>query len=217
MMNGLVAEENSMPTRQDVEQFIKNAGVADIVVFGGRRMGGIHVNQVPDEMAGMIHDIMMSKSIDNYLEIGVAAGGTTFLINHFLQPSKTVLIDDNAHPQAFLRHKILEGIEYTEIIGHSHTEGTVNILRSLGLTFDLIFIDANHIYEAVRGDVDIYKHFLRIGGLMALHDTALSQYGPMQTVNEMRTEPWWEFVAEYVTRSKVIRPCGITVFRRIAI
>ena len=178
---------DSVVSKKEIEAYIRNAGSADITYFGGKYMGGITIMQHPDEIAGVIYDILESgKKIHNYLEVGAAAGGTTFIINKYLQPDNIVLIDDNSNERCVFRADILKDVTYTEIIGHSHTEGTVDVLRSLNMTFDAVFVDANHTYEAVRGDIDIYGNFLNFHGLMIMHDTALSYLGAMKVVQEMK-------------------------------
>ncbi len=62
-------------------------------------------------MAPCIKAILNSGEFPaHYLEIGAAAGGTTYLIDHFLEPRIIVLIDDNKHPKAHLRPYVLRDI-----------------------------------------------------------------------------------------------------------
>lgn len=207
----------AMPTLsrlQEIEQFIFNAGSDHVPTFGGQDVpGSIQCQQAPDELAPCLLNIMESgEPIKNYLEIGVAAGGTTFLINHFLKPEKIVLIDDNQHPKAHIRGYILTGIPYTEIIGHSQSQGALAMLQSLELTFDMIMIDGGHTYEEVKADVKFYKSYLRDGGFLLLHDSSLAAWGVMQVVEELKKDKGFEFVEEY--KSQVIAPLGLALFRK---
>ncbi len=137
-----------------IEQFILDAGSDNLGVFGGKFEGGIHCQHVPDEMASCILAILESGlPIKTYLEIGVAAGGTTFLMNHFFHLEKIILIDDNKHHKAGLRAEVLKNINYREIIGRSDAEESVRIISDLDILFDIILIDGDHSYEGVNGDV----------------------------------------------------------------
>ena len=74
-----------MDTMQSIIDFILASGSDDLATFGGKHEGGIHCQQIPDELAPCILAILESgETINAYLEIGVAAGGTTFLVNHYL-------------------------------------------------------------------------------------------------------------------------------------
>ena len=50
---------------------------------------------------------------------------------------------------------------------------TGDIARTWEQPADAIFIDANHSYEGVRGDVESWKNFVKPGGLIILHDVEL--------------------------------------------
>lgn len=51
--------------------------------------------------------------------------------------------------------------------------------------FDLIFIDADHRYEAVRNDILAYRPFVRPGGLLCGHDYHNDCRGVVQAVDEL--------------------------------
>jgi len=49
---------------------------------------------------------------------------------------------------------------------------------------DILFIDANHTYEAVKNDIRQYQPLVSPGGLLILHDT-IQHEGPRRVVSEM--------------------------------
>lgn len=75
----------------------------------------------------------------------------------------------------------------TQLRGYSH-----DIASSWSRQLDLVFIDANHAYEAVRRDFDDWTPFLKIGGWVVMHDVWLDPpddpelfyAGPAQVVRE---------------------------------
>jgi cephalosporin hydroxylase len=54
----------------------------------------------------------------------------------------------------------------------SQSETTVNLLKQLlkGRPIDFLFIDADHRYEGVKRDFQLYSPLVRQGGLIAFHD-----------------------------------------------
>lgn len=198
----------------DIEVFIEAQGSDDLGVFGGKVAGGINCQQVPDELAPCLHAILASGvEIHAYLEIGVASGGTTFLVDHFLHPELIVLVDDNQHQKAPLRSEVLKGIRYKEIIGKSLDEVVFDWVKGLGFWFDLILIDGDHNYPGVKLDTVTYLPLLRPGGFVAFHDSAMPQWGVQRVVRELKEDSSMEFVGEY-TSKKHATPLGLALFRK---
>ena len=201
---------------QEIARFIEAAGSDDLGTFGGKYEGGIHCQQIPDELAPCLLAIMESgKKISSYLEIGAAAGGTTYLIDHFLSPERMSLIDDNKHAKAGMRKSVLEKVKatVTEFIGESQSEEiSSGIIRHAG-GFDFILIDGDHNYPGVKLDVVLYLPFLKPGGFLALHDSALTKWGVPRVVRELKRDPGMEFVGEYVSTVHPA-PCGLALFRK---
>lgn len=195
---------------EEIEQFIFTAGSDDVPTFGGSYEGGIHCQQIADELAPCIFSILESGlEIKSYLEIGVAAGGTTFVFDHFFHPEKIVLIDDNKHHKAGLRAEVLKDINYKEIIGRSDSE---DVVKAVDTMFDVIVIDGDHSYPGVKLDVIHYLPFLLTGGFLVLHDSALPEWGVMRVVKELKTNEGMEFVGEYISQNH--KPCGVALFRK---
>ncbi len=203
------------PTLKDIEKFVLDAGSDDLPTFGGTFEGGIHCQQVPDEIAPCIHAILASKqTVKSYLEIGVAAGGTTYLFHHFFQPELIVLLDDNKHHKAHLRPSVLVDVIRTEIIGESSSEQSVQAVADLKTSFDVMLIDGDHNYPGVKLDTTLYLPFLRPGGFVIYHDSILPAWGVMRVVRELKADPTMDLVGEYVSE-KHARPCGVALFRKV--
>jgi len=66
-------------------------------------------------------------------------------------------------------------------------------------SFDLVFIDADHSYEAVKFDILHYAPLLRDGGVMSGHDYGKGREGTIRAVDETLANPqvpqggvvWW--------------------------
>ena len=207
-------EKRITPTEQEIEQFILEAGSDNLTVFGGSHVGGIFCQQNSDELAALIYTILETgEPIKTYLELGAAAGGSVYLMNHFFAPDKLVLVDDGQHPRAWMRKTILQGLSYTTINGLSFTEEVIETAAKFS-PYDLIFVDADHTYPSVRADVTLYLPLLRPGGFMALHDSIYFGGDVGRVVREMRTDPQVEFIAEF--SSKKYEPLGTALFRKVA-
>ncbi|OPY78289.1 MAG: hypothetical protein A4E65_02312 [Syntrophorhabdus sp. PtaU1.Bin153] len=201
---------------QEIEQFILDAGSDSLAVFGGAYEGGAHIQQVPDEIARCILALLESgESIKSYLEIGVAAGGTTFVLNHFFGFEKIVLIDDNGHPKHRLRGQILKDVQREEIIGNSHMI-LPDILTPRMDRFDLIVIDGDHSYKGVKADFEHCLPMLNKGGFLVFHDTAHRLWGcdVPEFVGQLESDERVELVGEYISTKRM--PCGLALFRKVA-
>ncbi len=97
------------------------------------------------------------------------------------------------------------------VVGDSHDPATFAALaRHLGgRPVDLLFVDADHRYEAVAADFEVYAPLVRPGGLVALHD--ICEHPPVQVPSHGLVEVgvsrlWREISARYVSREIVAEP-----------
>lgn len=195
---------------KEIEQFITASGSDNLSVFGGEYEGGINIQQIPDEIAPCIK-YLLDFEIKSYLEIGVAAGGTAFVFNHYFHP-EIVLIDDNKHHKAALRPKVMDKIIRHEIIRKSGDNAAIAAAQELS-PYDLILIDGDHSYQGVNADVKNYLPMLNKEGFLVFHDSARSGFGVKRMVKELKKDTSLKFINEYV--SKKMTPCGVALFRRV--
>lgn len=208
------AENIDFPSVENIETFIRECGSEDLEVFGGTYAGGVCSQQIPDELAPCIYDLLkMGVKINSYLEVGAAAGGTTYIFDYYFNPKQIVLLDNNEHPKYNLRPEILKGIEYREIIGDSQSESASVAAREFS-PYDFIILDAVHTYQATKIDVALYGPMLSKGGYLFLHDSVWSGGKVDRVVRELKTEKGWEFIGEYITKVHK-NPCGIALFRKV--
>ena len=203
------------PTVEEIERFVEECGSDDLPTFGGKFVGGAFIQQIPDEIAPCIRAILESGAqIKSYFELGVASGGMVYLINHYFHPETIVLLDTNEHHRCSIRPQVLSGIKHTEVIGRSGDDHIRNGVADLGHTYDAMMIDGDHLYPAVHRDVELYAPFLRDGGYLMLHDSALPAWGVQRVAAELKDNPAFEFIGEW--NSKKVNPCGVALFQKVA-
>jgi len=196
--------------KEKVKQEILDLGSDNIPTFGGLFEGGIHLQQNIDEITDVI-DFLYHKQIKNFLEIGSASGGNTFILNKYLNFNRIVIIDDNQHTKHKLRPEILKNVNYEEFIGDSQSKESNNFIRNLNIKFDLIFIDADHTYNGVKKDTFNFKEFLNNSKYIAFHDTVCLD-GVKKWIDELKNGV---IELSYITTfSSKNDPKGISIFKK---
>jgi len=204
--------KNSILTVDEIESFILECGMENSG-FGGTKIGGVHLQQISDELAPCIAELLKFRdSIKNYLEIGSASGGSCFVFNHFFPLERIVLIDNNGLNRQALRNEVLEGIYHQELIGNSDEEVIYGSVAKMNTQFDLIVLDSDHNYQNVRIESALYLPFLRSGGFLFLHDTVCYANGPGRLMNELVAYSGMELVKEYI--SEKWQKLGIGLLRK---
>lgn len=136
-------------------------------------------------------------------EAGVDHGDFSARILAVLKPEKLHLIDMWSSARY---HGGLEQVVRSKF-AHEITEGRVHI--DLGLStdvlerfpdnyFDLIYIDTDHGYKVTAAELEICRHKVRHGGIIAGHDYVTGnwdggiRYGVVEAVHEFCVEHDWE-------------------------
>lgn len=134
---------------------------------------------------------MKSRSPQLVCEIGVAAGGTHFLLRESIPSVKKIIgVEIALRPVVAkkLQRSCNKGKEDILIQGSSCTPQTVTLVESnlQGQKLDLLFIDGDHEYDGVKADFEAYRHLLREGAIVAFHDIVLD-FGVRKGV---KTDMW---------------------------
>jgi len=177
--------------REEILQYIKERGCTIPHHLSEYRMQG-H----PEEFADFI--LTLKGGIyPNYLEIGVAAAGTTRMFNDFFDFDNIVLIDNNDQESEYpYRRKNLMGIAHIEIIGDSNSLGIESVVHNLGYAYDLIYIDGDHSYDGVKADFNNYFDYLTVGGMIGFHDTVIFP-GVKKFMDELKQDPRLSLIGEW--------------------
>ena len=206
-------------TLESIQSEIESLGSDSLEVVGGKFEGGIHLQQIPDEIAPCILDILKmqeSREIDpirTMLEIGSAAGGNAYVFNHFFNMDKIIIVDDNLHKKHWLRRGILAGVDREEFIGDSHSAKAGWFVHDLKMNFDILFIDGDHSHAGVKKDTETYAKFVKYEGFIIYHDT-IACPGIAEYTMEIFSNPLLDIrlIKEYKSK-KHLKPCGIKVFQ----
>ncbi len=123
------------------------------------------IAQIPWEFDQLLHIVGEPSAV---LEIGVWHGGT---LAHWLRLANLVVaIDDQMlHEADWHEWAAVHGTGLLTHRGKSSDAASIALADSVA-PYDLIFIDADHSYDAARADWENYGRMLRAGGMVAFHD-----------------------------------------------
>lgn len=119
------------------------------------------------------------------LEIGCWDGGT---LTRWMRGGRVVAIDDVCRFADVWQQRADDSETDLHILkGNSHDPEVTERAADLG-PFDLIFIDADHSYDAVVQDWADYRPLVRPGGCVAFHDIRRSDTRPDLEVHKLWDE-----------------------------
>ena len=197
-------------TPKEIHKLVLDVGSDHLGTFSGAYRGGVNLQQVPDEIAQCLYYLQQAARMENYLEIGAASGGLTYLVSKIFHLKIIVLVDNNAHTKSKWRNSVLKNIKYMQVIGDSQSPQIVDTIKRMNYQFDLVVIDADHRYVGVKKDIDNYKQFCR--GIMFIHDTVACK-GVKKAFEEFKQDGDFDFMSELV--SSTSPKCGIGIFSSV--
>ena len=136
--------------------------------------------------------------VRSYLEIGVRHGGTFLITKALLKPQRAVGVDIDRVP-ALAGHELLQADSRSRRFGR----------LAASQTWDLVLVDGNHAYDAVRSDVDtVLPH----ANAIALHDIVdQASPGVRRAWAELQREPGFDFFEYTAQYDEVVERVGSTV------
>jgi predicted O-methyltransferase YrrM len=129
-------------------------------------------HQIKGEILAFL-DFARNRKPQRVCEIGVANGGTNFLLTHALGADAEMIgIDLLLKNKGKLRLFQDANRQVTLLRGSSSNAEMIERVRTAlrGELLDLIFIDGDHSYEGVKADFLAYSPLVRPGGMIAFHD-----------------------------------------------
>ncbi len=117
-----------------------------------------------EELIGLC-ELIEELSIRSYLELGVWTGGLISVLHRLFRFDRVAACDHGWAEQHGLEIRV--PAEAAFFRGNTESEGYRKWRRELG-AIDLVFIDANHAYHAVKRDFEINKSYPH--RFLAFHD-----------------------------------------------
>lgn len=138
----------------------------------------------------VIADIINHHKFTTYAEVGVEMAKTTsYLLKHC--PTLTTVYAIDNYPIYELcsakMQKCRQRIAQKRLNDHrvrfikETSETSSNLVPN---NLDIVFIDANHRYEFVKQDIELWYPKLREGGILIGHDYSLRNFGVVKAVHE---------------------------------
>lgn len=166
-----------------------------------------HTRQIEHEVLGKY-----VQGRRHIVELGVFEGATSLVLRKAMAiDGKLWCIDP--FPRGRFGISYQYSIAFREV--NKSTNGTVEFIQKLSHEavqgwrepIDMLFIDADHSYQAVRRDWDDWSPYVKAGGIIALHDSRSLKYpGPLKLVQEIS--------AVEVAYRNVEEVATLTVFER---
>ena len=175
-------------SKNTLQKLMKSNDFENIVETPNRYVGRgyynrIHAEQDPLEIREMARMVAERKP-KVIVEIGTYKGGTLFIWTRTNPQADLVVSIDLPggdygggydHSREKLYRLFAKGRPHTRmefIRGNSHLPGTAQDLKKIlkGRTIDFLYIDADHTYEGVKTDFDLYSPLVSKGGLIGFHD-----------------------------------------------
>jgi len=176
---------------------------------------GIRMCQSPYELAD-VYGALSNCLHDNYVEIGVAAGGTLWMGAMVVKTGGLIIGIDNyceaKHNYPDSAKKVvskLAGKYDVRLLTHKPSGELVQEVEELlkGAGIDHLHIDGSHTYEGVKADFENYGPLVKPGGLVQFHDiitTNATKQGPCGV-----PKYWAELKEKYPGRHReVVQPGG---------
>ena len=124
------------------------------------------------EMDEMLHD--MRRRLPDHpvvLEIGTFQGDSLRVWCEEFEPSLLIGVQDTYETTP----EVADEVGAVMVIGKSQDPETYSqVVRILsGRTIDLLYIDGDHMYPAVKRDWELYEPLVARGGIIVLHDAVI--------------------------------------------
>jgi len=146
---------------------------------------------LPDErrlLYGLARYVAYQFDRPTIVNVGVSWGASTHCLRAGAPDARLVAIDVD------FERKPVNGMEYLDSVEFVEADSTTYAFEG---PVHLAFIDDNHDYEMVRGDIDNWAPRIPAGGIIAFHDYAPRNRdstrlaGIRSAVDEWRLNKWW--------------------------
>ena len=155
--------------------------------------------QKPGELAGLLR-VLAGHGPKVIVEIGSDAGGTLWAWSQLPGPPRVIGVDLPGGPYSTGAQLGTHGARV--IIGDSHQYATRDLVTEqlAGDPVDVLFIDGDHTYLGAKADYLGYRHLVRPGGLIVLHDIV-----PHPGMPDVGVYQLWREIACHWPSQEIIR------------
>lgn len=158
----------------------------------------VHISQYENEFKELLKLFRVLRP-QKVLELGTHYGGTLYQWLQHTYPGDTVVTVDDYQLNWKMYNEWNDGRNLHYFKGKTQDEEIIESVRALG-PYDFIFIDADHSYDGVKADWEVYGEMIRPTDpcLVAFHDI---KPHPNTEVNKLWSEIkdhyfHWEFVED---------------------
>jgi cephalosporin hydroxylase len=147
-------------------------------VFSFNLLGIFFIQQSRYEIYNLLQ-VLVHHRPKILLEIGSANGGTLFLFCYIASEDATLIsldMDNVLWKKLFFKYFSRGKQKIVVIKGDSHDSKIFNEIKKIlrNCKIDFLFHDADHSYEGVKKDFEMYSPMVRKGGIIAFHDIVTS-------------------------------------------
>lgn len=141
-----------------------------------------------EEYVACVELLKKENITDGFIEIG-SAWGASFHLWASIIPGIKISIDMIYDELAVWDHRNAIWNNHFDdvysLYGNSHEQGTVDKVAELlkGQQVGFLYIDGDHRYEGCNADYQMYKHFVKPGGWIGIHDVLCN--------HEPAVKRWW--------------------------
>ena len=176
--------------------------------------GAIRPLQNPWEIGELMKRVR-EKQPRVIVEVGTAKGGTLFLFCQHAADDATIISLDlpfgrngGGYPkwEEKLYAKFAKPGQTLHLMrANSHLDETRTRIEALlkGRKIDVLMIDADHSYEGVKRDYDLYSPLLAADGFIAMHDVILNRFDP-----EIEVHRFWDELKATEKTEKLVHDYG---------
>lgn len=160
--------------------------------------------QTEYELAAFLAILSAMQPVD-VIELGTWAGGLAWALLQLPSVGQVITVDYNPRPE-FLQLVRTQRAGLHHITGDTAQFGTLEAVTRAteGGEVDVLIIDGAHDYKTAYSDFETYRHLVRPGGLVALHDSQGMPDNPFVEVPRL----WAEVRAKYPSAELYSTPGG---------
>ncbi len=131
-----------------------------------------HIGQNADELWQVVQELQR-RDAHSMIEVGVSRGGSMRIWSAALQGGNIIGIDNEDRITSSNQPIFWDFTDnITYIVGDSHSPEVIRQVADVlqDTKVDFLWVDGDHSYEGCKADFNNYQHFVRLGGLIGIHD-----------------------------------------------